>query len=107
MQILFINNDGGGFAERIRLQSEHGYILSPATADGLLSVDGRFVAFMSQAYTLDEATRKDLFCQMGQLLEEQLPVALLFTAVNADAYRSAYQNSFFGVIRGIMKEIGP
>jgi peptide/nickel transport system substrate-binding protein len=45
-----------------------------------------FDALLDEAYTLDEAYRKDLFCQMAQILEDQLPVILLFSTVNADAY---------------------
>lgn len=39
-----------------------------------------------EAYTLDEATRSDAFCQMAQILEEELPQSLLFTTVTADAH---------------------
>ena len=46
---------------------------------------------MDQAYTLDEAARKDLFCQMAQILEDELPEALLFTATNADAHSTRLQ----------------
>jgi peptide/nickel transport system substrate-binding protein len=45
-----------------------------------------FDALLDQTYTLDEGVRKDLFCQMAQMLEDQLPVILLFSAVNADSY---------------------
>jgi peptide/nickel transport system substrate-binding protein len=45
-----------------------------------------FDALLDEAYTLDEEYRQDLFCQMAQLLEEQLPVILLFSTTNADAY---------------------
>jgi peptide/nickel transport system substrate-binding protein len=45
-----------------------------------------FDGLLDNAYTLDEAYRKELFCQMAQLLEEQLPNILLFSTVNADAY---------------------
>jgi peptide/nickel transport system substrate-binding protein len=50
-----------------------------------------FDTLLNQAYTLDEAKRKDLFCQMGQILEDQLPEALLFTATNADAHSTRLQ----------------
>ena len=45
-----------------------------------------FDALLDETYTLDTARRQDLFCQMGAMLEEDLPQLLLFTTVNADAY---------------------
>jgi peptide/nickel transport system substrate-binding protein len=45
-----------------------------------------FNALLGEAYTLDEAKRKDIFCQMAKILDEQVPVILLFSTVNADAY---------------------
>lgn len=45
-----------------------------------------FDALLDEAYTLDEAYRQDLFCQMAELLEEELPIIPLFSTVNADAY---------------------
>ncbi len=45
-----------------------------------------FDALLDEAYTLDEAARQELFCQMAELLEAELPQALLFTAINADAH---------------------
>jgi peptide/nickel transport system substrate-binding protein len=45
-----------------------------------------FDALLDEAYTLDEEYRHDLFCQMAEILEAELPQALLFTAVNADAH---------------------
>ncbi|GAB4503689.1 MAG: peptide ABC transporter substrate-binding protein [Anaerolineales bacterium] len=46
----------------------------------------KFDALMDEAYTLDEGRRKEIFCEMAQLLEEELPEALLFTTVNADTH---------------------
>ena len=43
---------------------------------------------LAESHTLDESKRKEVFCQMAQLLDEQVPVALLFTIINADAYSS-------------------
>jgi peptide/nickel transport system substrate-binding protein len=43
-------------------------------------------ALIEQSYTLDEATRKELFCQMAKILDRDLPQILLFTTINADAY---------------------
>lgn len=47
-----------------------------------------FDALLEQAYTLDEATRKDLFCRMADILADELPVIPLFSIVNADAHSS-------------------
>jgi len=47
-----------------------------------------FSTLLDEAYTLDEAKRKDIFCQMAKILDEQAPVILLFSTVNADAYSS-------------------
>ena len=41
------------------------------------------------AHTLDENKRKEVFCQMAKILDEEVPVALLFTIINADAARTA------------------
>ncbi len=43
---------------------------------------------IGQAYSLDEAQRQALFCQMAQILEDDLPQILLFSAINAEAYAS-------------------
>ena len=45
-----------------------------------------FDALLDQAYTLDEVTRKDLFCQIADLLDKELPQILMFSTINADAY---------------------
>jgi peptide/nickel transport system substrate-binding protein len=45
-----------------------------------------FDALLDEAYTLDEGYRQDLFCQMAQILDEQVPNILLFSTVNADAH---------------------
>jgi peptide/nickel transport system substrate-binding protein len=66
------------------------YYSSAAEPDGGWNVvrwiNSDFDALLDEAYTLDEAYRQDLFCQMAQLLEDQLPVIMLFSTVNADAY---------------------
>jgi ABC-type transport system substrate-binding protein len=41
---------------------------------------------LDEAYTLDEPRRQEVLCQIAQLLDEQLPQILLFSAVNADAH---------------------
>ena len=48
--------------------------------------NARMDELLDQAYTLDESARRDAFCQMAQLLEEELPQILLFSTINADAY---------------------
>jgi peptide/nickel transport system substrate-binding protein len=45
-----------------------------------------FDALLDEAYTLDEARRKELFCQMAEILNEEVPVILLFSTINADAH---------------------
>lgn len=49
-------------------------------------INADFDALLDGAYTLDEASRQDTFCQMAQILEEELPQLLLFTTINADAH---------------------
>lgn len=49
-------------------------------------INADFDALMDEAYTLDEEYRKELFCQMAEILEAELPEAPLFTTVNADAH---------------------
>ncbi len=51
-----------------------------------------FEDLLSGVYTLDEQTRKDNFCKMGEVLEKELPELMLFTAVNADAHSVRLQN---------------
>ncbi len=45
-----------------------------------------FDKLLEQAATLDEAQRKQAFCQMAQILDRELPQILLFSTINADAY---------------------
>lgn len=45
-----------------------------------------FDALLDSAYTLDEASRQETFCQMAEIMEEELPELLLFTTINADAH---------------------
>jgi peptide/nickel transport system substrate-binding protein len=45
-----------------------------------------FDTLLGQVYTLDEAQRKAAFCQMAQILDDELPQILLFSTINADAY---------------------
>ncbi|MBL7062769.1 MAG: peptide ABC transporter substrate-binding protein [Anaerolineae bacterium] len=45
-------------------------------------VDG----LIDEAYTLDEEYRQELFCQMAEILDEELPQLLLFSTIDADGY---------------------
>jgi peptide/nickel transport system substrate-binding protein len=45
-----------------------------------------FDALLDEAYTLDEEYRQELFCQMAEILEEELPQILLWTELDADGY---------------------
>jgi peptide/nickel transport system substrate-binding protein len=55
-------------------------------------INEEFDALLDESYTLDTATRQDHFCKMAEILEAELPQALLFTAVNADAHSIRLQN---------------
>ncbi len=43
-------------------------------------------ALIDEAYTLDEETREDTFCAIGDFINEEVPIIHLFTVPNADAY---------------------
>ncbi len=47
---------------------------------------------IDSAYTLDEEARQTAFCQMAQILDQQLPQILLFSTLNADAYSTRVAN---------------
>jgi peptide/nickel transport system substrate-binding protein len=47
-----------------------------------------FDALLDEAYTLDEEYRKELFCEMAAILDEELPYILLWTAFDAAAHSS-------------------
>jgi peptide/nickel transport system substrate-binding protein len=47
-----------------------------------------FDEILGEAYTTDESIRKDVFCQMAQTLDQELPQILLFSTINADAYNT-------------------
>jgi ABC-type transport system substrate-binding protein len=40
---------------------------------------------------LDEAYRQEVFCQMAEILDEELPQILLFTAISAEAHTTRLQ----------------
>ncbi len=45
-----------------------------------------FDTLLDEAYSLDEANRKQTFCRMAEILNEEVPVILLFSTINADAH---------------------
>ena len=45
-----------------------------------------FNTALADSYTLDTAKRQADFCQMAQILDQQVPMILLFTTIDADAY---------------------
>lgn len=45
-----------------------------------------FDTLLYEAYSLDETQRKTNFCQMAQILDEELPQILMFSTINAEAY---------------------
>jgi peptide/nickel transport system substrate-binding protein len=47
---------------------------------------------LTQTNSLDAKTRQTAFCQMAQILDQQLPQILLFTTLNAEAYSSRLSN---------------
>jgi peptide/nickel transport system substrate-binding protein len=46
---------------------------------------------INASYTLDEVARKDTFCQMATILDEDLPQLILFTTVDANAHSTRLQ----------------
>lgn len=43
-------------------------------------------SIIESAYTLDETSRKEMFCNLAKILDEDVPVILMFSAINAEAY---------------------
>ena len=43
-------------------------------------------ALIDETYTLDEQTRMETFCAIGDFIYEEVPIIYLFTVPNADAY---------------------
>jgi ABC-type transport system substrate-binding protein len=50
-----------------------------------------FDAWLDEAYTLDEEYRKEVFCEIGAILDEELPQILLWSAIGADAFSTRLQ----------------
>jgi peptide/nickel transport system substrate-binding protein len=51
-----------------------------------------FDALVEKTNTLNEQERQAAFCQMAQILDQQLPQILLFTTLNAEAYSARLAN---------------
>lgn len=45
-----------------------------------------FDTLLDEAYSLDEARRKEIFCRMAEIFDEEVPVILMFSTINADAH---------------------
>ena len=43
-------------------------------------------ALIDETYTLDEQTRQETFCAIGDFIQEEVPLVYLFTVPSADAY---------------------
>jgi peptide/nickel transport system substrate-binding protein len=64
-------------------------------------INPQFDTLINKAYTLNEADRTTTFCQMAQILDQELPEILLFSTINADAYSnrlSGVQANFNSVV---------
>jgi peptide/nickel transport system substrate-binding protein len=48
-------------------------------------------ALIDEAYTLDEASRKETFCAIADFINEEVPLVHLFTVPNAEAYSARIQ----------------
>jgi len=51
-----------------------------------IDTGGIKVLNIDEAYTLDEEYRKELFCQMAEILDAELPQIILWTEIDADGY---------------------
>ena len=54
--------------------------------------NAQFDQLLAQANSLDQQVRQTAFCQMAQILDQQLPQILLFTTLNAEAYSTRLAN---------------
>jgi peptide/nickel transport system substrate-binding protein len=52
-----------------------------------------FDTLLDEAYTLDESYRKELFCRIAEILEQELPQIMLWTEVEASAFSSRLQGT--------------
>lgn len=49
-------------------------------------------ALIAQTYSLDESLRKQSFCQLAQIFDQELPNIPLATVINADAHNARVEN---------------
>jgi peptide/nickel transport system substrate-binding protein len=73
-----------------------GYYYSEAAIPDYGLNYGRYInptvdELIDASYTLDEAARQEAFCQLAQILNEDLPEVLLFTTVDANAHSARLQ----------------
>jgi peptide/nickel transport system substrate-binding protein len=54
--------------------------------------NAEFDSLLDQANTLNQQDRQTAFCQMAQIMDQQLPQILLFTTLNAEAYSTRLAN---------------
>jgi ABC-type transport system substrate-binding protein len=47
-----------------------------------------FDALIDDAYTLDEEYRKEVFCQMAEIMDAELPQILMWSGIEANAFSS-------------------
>jgi peptide/nickel transport system substrate-binding protein len=45
-----------------------------------------FNTLLDEAYSLDETRRKEIFCRMAEILDQEVPVILMFSTLNSDAH---------------------
>ncbi|MCC6499460.1 MAG: peptide ABC transporter substrate-binding protein [Anaerolineales bacterium] len=61
--------------------------LVPGGGNNVMRYDNPEVdALIDEAYTLDEASRKETFCKIADILNEDVPIVYLFTTPNLEAY---------------------
>ena len=73
-----------------------GYYYSTAAVPDAGLNYGRYInpqvdELIDASYTLDEGLRQESFCQMAEILEQDLPELLLFTTVDANAHSTRLQ----------------
>lgn len=73
-----------------------GYYYSDAAIPDYGYNYGRYInpqvdELIDESYTLDEELRKEVFCQMAEILNEDLPELLLFTTVDANTHSTRLQ----------------
>lgn len=68
------------------------YASASAIPDNGLNIgrwqNAEFDALLDELNTLDEAKRQEVFCQMAQILDQELPSIMLFSAPDVSAYNT-------------------